>query len=240
MAQVIAILNWQEFQHYKDRDPPWIKLYRDLLTAESWVLGTDASRLVQVASMLLAARYKNATPLKYDLFCKVASLDISQREFDAAVEHLRSTNFLEIQGEPEQRKQPASKPLASCTSETETETETEKSRGEKRRASAPPLDPASVEGLDPEAWRLWVEHRTAIKKPIRPHSLRDAAEELAKLGSQQLAEVKRARAGGWQGLHPEKAGVGPRLTKYEENMNRLAAWEPTERTPNPLLIEGKL
>jgi hypothetical protein len=34
--------------------------------------------------------------------------------------------------------------------------------------------------------------------------MRDAAEELAKLGSRQLSEVKRARAGGWQGIHPEK------------------------------------
>lgn len=80
-------------------------------------------------------------------------------------------------------------------------------KGSKRRgaASAPPLfDPSKIEGLDPEAWKLWLEHRTAIKKPIRPHSLGDAAEELAKLGVQQLPEVKRARAGGWQGLHPEK------------------------------------
>lgn len=74
----------------------------------------------------------------------------------------------------------------------------------KKGADAPPFDPASVPGLDPHAWGLWVEHRTAIKKTIRPHSMPDAAEELAKLGTQQLAEVKRARAGGWQGLHPEK------------------------------------
>lgn len=76
---------------------------------------------------------------------------------------------------------------------------------EKRGADAPqPFDPSTVKALDPEAWRLWVEHRKEIKKPIRPHSMPDAAEELAKLGDQQLAEVKRARAGGWQGLHPEK------------------------------------
>lgn len=76
--------------------------------------------------------------------------------------------------------------------------------GKAARESAPAFDPASVPGLDPTAWSLWVEHRSAINKKIRPHSMRDAAEELAKLGTRQLAEVRRARAGGWQGIHPEK------------------------------------
>lgn len=77
----------------------------------------------------------------------------------------------------------------------------------KKGADAPPFDPLSIPGLNLEAWKLWVEHRTAIKKPIRPHSMADAAEALAKLGARQIDEVKRARAGGWQGLHPEEPKV---------------------------------
>jgi hypothetical protein len=84
---------------------------------------------------------------------------------------------------------------------------------EKEGAEAPPpFDPASIPGLDAVAWGLWVEHRKAIKKPIRPHSMTDAAEELAKLGDRQLAEVKRARAGGWQGIHPEE----PKVSKFPQ------------------------
>lgn len=84
---------------------------------------------------------------------------------------------------------------------------------ERESATAPPFDPSTVQALDPEAWRLWVEHRKAIKKPIRPHSMPDAAEAMAQLGDQQLAEVKRARAAGWQGLHPEKTnGARPSPT----------------------------
>ena len=30
------IRNWQEFQHYKFRDPPWIKLHRRLLNNPEW------------------------------------------------------------------------------------------------------------------------------------------------------------------------------------------------------------
>lgn len=126
MTAVIAIREWAKFQHYKDRDPPWIKLYRDLLTSESWVLGTDDSRLVQLASMLLAARYHNATPLNYSLFRKVASIDMNEPKFRAAIKHLAGSGFLEIQELEPDRKQSASTLLATCTSEAEAEAEAEK------------------------------------------------------------------------------------------------------------------
>ena len=119
MSRVLVIGGWDSYQHYKDRDPPWIKLYRDLLTSESWVMGTDDSRLVQVASMLLAARYHNATPLNFTLFRKVASLDMDEATFHASLAHLEATKFLEIQEEKVACKHGASKTLASCTSEAE-------------------------------------------------------------------------------------------------------------------------
>lgn len=53
---IYKIKNWQDFQHYKDRAPPWIKLHNTLLTSEVWVMGNDATRALVVASMLLASR----------------------------------------------------------------------------------------------------------------------------------------------------------------------------------------
>lgn len=119
----ISLCKWEEFQHYKDRDPPWIKLYRDILTTEAWVLGTDTSRLVQVASMLLAVRYKNRIPFNWPLLKKVASLDCSEKDFRAAVLHLEASGFLtveKIQQVTEETgclEHDASKALATCTSE---------------------------------------------------------------------------------------------------------------------------
>ncbi len=122
MAAVFSVKNWERFQHYKDRDPPWVKLYRDLLTSESWVLGTDLSRVVQVASTLLAPRYSNQIPLRFDLLKRVMSLECKEAEFERAIRHLVNTGFLEIQGVTEPQKvveQSASTTLATCTSETE-------------------------------------------------------------------------------------------------------------------------
>lgn len=33
---MMRIKNWEKFQHFKDRRPPWIKLYRDLLDDADW------------------------------------------------------------------------------------------------------------------------------------------------------------------------------------------------------------
>lgn len=50
------IKNWDQFQHYKDRNPPWIKLHFSLLSSEDWVMLDDASRLIAVVIMLVASR----------------------------------------------------------------------------------------------------------------------------------------------------------------------------------------
>jgi hypothetical protein len=97
-SRSIAVITWERFQHYKDRNPPWIKLYGDMLTSEPWVLGTDTSRLVQVAITLLAARYQNATPYNFELIKKVTHFDFDEQQFDTAVEYLVSAKFIQIHG----------------------------------------------------------------------------------------------------------------------------------------------
>jgi len=157
VTDVIAIRAWDKFQHYKDRDPPWIKVYRDLLTAESWVLGTDDSRLVQIASMLLAARYRNATPLNYSLFRKVASLDLTEARFNAAIRHLSQSGFLDIQELETDRNRRASSVLAACTSETETETETEEMGRARKRATPARRCPDGWEPPEAEVQKMRAE-----------------------------------------------------------------------------------
>ena len=50
------IKNWESFQHYKNRNPPWIKLHFAILSSEDWVMLADASRLLAVVCMLVASR----------------------------------------------------------------------------------------------------------------------------------------------------------------------------------------
>lgn len=46
----LRIKNWAKFQHFKDRRPPWIKLYRDILDDPDWFAldGDSAKTLVML------------------------------------------------------------------------------------------------------------------------------------------------------------------------------------------------
>ena len=50
------IKNWSSFQHYKDRNPPWIKLHFALLSSADWVTLDDQSRVLAIACMLVASK----------------------------------------------------------------------------------------------------------------------------------------------------------------------------------------
>jgi HNH endonuclease len=72
----LRIVKWAEFQHYKDRNPPWIKLHRDLLSSPQWVMGNDNQHALMIAMMLLAARFDNLVPADPTYIQRVAYLDV--------------------------------------------------------------------------------------------------------------------------------------------------------------------
>ena len=55
----MKVKNWSDFQHFKDRTPPWIKLYRYLLDDPDWheLSGDDAKMLIMI--WLIASEDKN-------------------------------------------------------------------------------------------------------------------------------------------------------------------------------------
>lgn len=59
----LRIREWEKYQHYKDRNPPWIKLHVELMNSYTWVTVDDASRLLALVLMMLAARTGNKIPL---------------------------------------------------------------------------------------------------------------------------------------------------------------------------------
>lgn len=54
--------NFETFQHYKDRSPPWIKLYNSTLDDYLFSKLPDASKSHLIAIWLLASRYNNQIP----------------------------------------------------------------------------------------------------------------------------------------------------------------------------------
>jgi hypothetical protein len=56
------ICNWARYQHYKDRDPTWLKLHRALLSDYQWAQLPDVSKGQLMGLWLVAARCGNRIP----------------------------------------------------------------------------------------------------------------------------------------------------------------------------------
>lgn len=81
-----------------------------------------------------------------------------------------------------------------------------------------------VFGLDLEAWKMWVEYRKQIRKPLRVASIQLAQKRLAALGPQQLEAVEYSIANGYQGLFAPKSAKAQvqKMNTDQRKLNELA------------------
>ncbi len=126
-----SVRNWERFQQYKDRNPRWIKVYRDLLNDPDWFAldGNDAKFLMNL--WLLASEHGMDGTLPS--IRKIAfRLHTSEKE---AVDKISKLfQWIESDGtEPYES-------VRNVTTETETETETEEREGG-TRAREPLISP---------------------------------------------------------------------------------------------------
>jgi len=60
--QFVSVCNWSRFQHYKNRDPTWVKLHRSLLTDYAWSQLDDSAKGHLIGIWLMAAKLENRIP----------------------------------------------------------------------------------------------------------------------------------------------------------------------------------
>lgn len=63
MENYFKVKNWDNFQHYKDRNPPWIKLHNHLLDNYEFECLPDASKAHLLCIWMLASRTQNKMPM---------------------------------------------------------------------------------------------------------------------------------------------------------------------------------
>ena len=119
----MRVKNWQDFQHFKDRRPPWIKLYREILDDPDWhsLSGDDAKTLIMI--WLLASEDKAMEGNIPDLRTVAFRLRSTESKVNQSLNKLSKWLY-----------QDDIMLISSChqvdipETETETETETEKRR----------------------------------------------------------------------------------------------------------------
>lgn len=70
----LKVANWDRFQHYKDRNPPWIKLHNTLLEDYEFTNLSDATKSHLLSIWMLASRTDNKIPNDENwISCKIGA-----------------------------------------------------------------------------------------------------------------------------------------------------------------------
>jgi hypothetical protein len=121
----MQIRNWKKFQHFKDRKPPWVKLYRDILDDLDWhELDATASKVLIMCWLIASEDDGRLPPVKTLAF----RLRMSEKQTNDCLNKL--SHWLEQDDISVISERYQSDSLETET-ETEKETEVEKKRGTK-------------------------------------------------------------------------------------------------------------
>jgi len=71
----LSVKNLETYQHYKDRDPKWIKLYYSILDDEAFIFMDETLRCRYMTCLILASRSNNKIPADPQYLKKVMRLD---------------------------------------------------------------------------------------------------------------------------------------------------------------------
>lgn len=107
--RTFQVKNFEKFQHYKDRAPPWIKLYNELLDDYDFGKLPDASKMHLIAIWLLASRSENKIP--YDSGWVSRRINATDK---VDLDLLAHSGFIVVDQALQNVEQDASKTLATC------------------------------------------------------------------------------------------------------------------------------
>lgn len=200
---------WDEFQHYKDRSPPWIKLHRDLLNNREYLCLPIASKALAPFLWLLASESKNAV---FDASIEELEfrLRFSRKEIEDGLKPLIDKGFFAI----------ASGVLAPCLQVAipETERETEKRHSKKKEICDKP------DSVSQEVWDAFVKHRSRKKADVSELIIKRIAKEAQEAGWELEAALEETVVRNWQSFKAEY--VAKKKTFVDQKAEKdLSAYE---------------
>ena len=213
--------NWDVFQHYKDRCPPWIKLHRDLLNNRDYICLPLASKALAPLLWLLASESKDGV---FDASTEelVFRLRMTESEVIDGVKPLIDKGFFVIaSGVLAERKQVA---IPEREGETETEKEKETKREKKATVVACPLT------VDQQVWSDWLQIRKAKKLPMTETAWSQIQNEFRKSNLSDQQGVEYCCLCNWasfktawyeKNMQEQNSGVSPRVQAKQKVISGL-------------------
>ncbi len=195
--------NWNLFQHYKDRNPPWIKLHRDLLNNKDFMRLPLASKALAPLLWLLASESLDGT-FDADIDELSFRLRLSEKEINDGLKPLIDNGFfLDASTMLAPRLQVA-------IPETEGETEKEKS-------VRTPKDIDLLKAIDPQIAKDWLAIRKAKKLPLTKTALDGIEREAKKVNLTLEQALKICCENNWAGFKSHWDEVQQAINKKEDN-----------------------
>jgi hypothetical protein len=147
----MKIKNWSKFQHFKDRKPPWVKLYRDLLDDIEWhELDPKAAKVLTMLWLIASEDDGNIPSTKQLAF----RLRMPEKETEVCISKL--SHWLEQDDDST-----ISERYQDDALETERETEKEREKETKKATIV-----ATPIGVSQEVWDSFVKQRKTKKAQI--------------------------------------------------------------------------
>jgi hypothetical protein len=222
----MRIKNWSKFQHFKDRRPPWVKLYRDILDDMDWHQLDPLASKVLVTLWLLASEDENQEGALPDIKTIAWRLRLTEKQVLDCVSKL--SHWLE---------QDDINAISSGYQSDRPETETETKRETK---TEPP------EGVSLEVWTSFVKQRKAKKAQITDNVMRSIAKEANIAGWTLEAALNEIVVRNWQSFKADWVAdkqASNRAVSFAQQERELGwkRWqEMTGREhPDRLAHEGK-
>lgn len=169
----IRVKNFEQFQHYKDRNPPWIKLYISLLDDYDFIKLSPENRYKTVAFFLLASLHDNYIPNDQEYISRRMGLEQPvdlQPIIDAGFISLCKHKARQVLAEDKQEDSPRAR---AESREEESREETEKRRKEKKEYTddfeeAWKLYPSRPDNPKRSAFKAW---NARLKEGVEPAEL---------------------------------------------------------------------
>ena len=196
--------NWDKFQHYKDRCPPWIKLHRDILNDRVFANLPIASKALAPLLWLLASESKDGS---FDAAIEELAfrLHIASKDIESGLKPLIDKGFF----------LDASTMLAPCLQVAIPETEREGERETEKK----PVVLGIPDWIDVNDWKDFLAMRKAIRKPMTPRAITmmfSKLEQMNKKGINVSQVLQRSILNNWSDVYEPKVQI------TQTNMERRA------------------
>lgn len=129
--QYLQIVNWDSFQHYRDRNPPWIKLHNQILENYEFTQLPDTAKGHLFGLWLLASRTGNKIPLDHKWIANKLNATVK-----VDIDRLFKSGFLMLHPDSDVLAERST--IGTRLVPLGEERREEKSRVEKRRGGVPP------------------------------------------------------------------------------------------------------